>query len=99
MALGLSVLVIAIMVRDALGNVSNVSSATPSVWTEPFVDGAGGWKIYRIPSLVVTASGDLLLFVEGLFKRQLSNDRNANRNTLSAIVEFCVRFFKYCFSA
>ena len=65
----LSVLVIAMMARDAVGNFSNTSSVTPSVWTEPFVDGVGDWKIYRIPSLVVTASGDLLLFVEGPFER------------------------------
>ena len=59
-----SVIVLAMVVRVAAGQ--HISKG-PSVWTEPFVDGVGGWKVYRIPSLIVTSNGDLLLFVEGPF--------------------------------
>ena len=59
-----SVIFLAMVVRIAAGQ--HISKG-PSVWTEPFVDGVGGWHIYRIPSLIVTSNGDLLLFVEGPF--------------------------------
>ena len=43
-----------------------VPSPTPQTGTQyqPFVNGVGGWKDYRIPSMLHLANGDLLLFCE-----------------------------------
>ena len=44
------------------------------------MDGVGGYRVYRIPSLVKTGGGDLLLFVEG---RKLSGSDHDWNDVLS----------------
>ena len=46
-------------------HAGGVAAAAAAVRSEPYVDGVGGYHTYRIPSLIATADGDLLLFVEG----------------------------------
>ena len=53
-----------------LAGVADCSNSTPTILnaraqSEPFVNGMGDWKVYRIPSLITTSTGDLLLFCEG----------------------------------
>ena len=61
----LGVAVAVLCPRHAHAGGVAAAAAAAAVRSEPYVDGVGGYHTYRIPSLIATADGDLLLFVEG----------------------------------